>query len=217
MKEPVGVVGCAPLRIPALFAGLDSGAAGDLASCVASGLGSGFASCGCALGAAGRIAPALVGAVAVAVDVVEVVDLGARTFGVAATVCVDFVVGDDFFFCAAAGSGAGSEPFSPTNRDMRSNTPSEFAGSGLFDANKPPNQLPDEFESPADATRVLLPAKLAVAGSGSRGGEAWAGIVPGNETAGDRMTPDASEYGFWKAAMKVGCMPPSVRVTTGTV
>ena len=159
MNEPVGIVGWAPLRSPALFAGLCSAAAGALASCVPSGL----ASCGSALGAAGRIAPALV--VVTALPVPDRAGpalpplLGAGAFGAAAAVCVDFVVGADFFFCAAAGSAAGSEPFNPTNRDMRSNTPSDELGCswlfGVFDVNRPPNQLPDEPESPADATRVV--------------------------------------------------------------
>src|SRR4051794_25619297 len=118
------------------------------------------------------------------------VALGGDAFGVVAAVCV---LGCDFFVCAGAGCvGAGSDAFQPTNRDMRSSTPSEFDGSGLFDANSPPNRLPDEPVSPADATTAepVLPVAPA---SAARGGTACAGIVPGVETSGLRTALDASE------------------------
>src|SRR5262245_33228677 len=100
---------------------MGSAAAAALVSWLASGLLSGVG----ALGAAGRIAPAFVVAV-LALLVAEA--LGAGAFGVVAAVCVAF--GCDFFFCAGADSaGTGSEPFQPTNRDTRSNMPSELDGS----------------------------------------------------------------------------------------
>jgi len=193
LNEPVGTVGCAPLSKPALFDGLGSAATVALLSAGASGLASGA----CALGAVGRIAPAFPAfvVVAFALLVAAAVLFGTGAFGAVAAVCVDFV-GCDFFFCAGVGSaaGAGSDAFQPTNRDMRSNTPSELdgAGSGLFDANRPPNRLPDEPLSPADATTAepVLPVAPA---SGARGGTACEGIVPGVDTPGVRITPDASE------------------------
>src|SRR5262249_42663406 len=141
LNEPAGTVGCAPVRSPALLAGFASGAV--LVSWLASGLLCAFASCGCALGAAARIAPALaVGAALVVPARAGPLLLGVAAFGVVAAVCVDFAGGPFFFWAGAvAVSGAGSDPFNPTNRDMRSITPSEeLVCSGLFDENRPPNQ-----------------------------------------------------------------------------
>src|SRR2546423_7706899 len=107
LHDPYDTGGCAPLSKPELLGGRGSAAA--LASGVASGLCSGLASGVGALGATGRIAPALVvvtllgplGAAAALAAALVAALLGTGAFGVVAAVCVDF--GCDFFVCAGAG------------------------------------------------------------------------------------------------------------------
>src|SRR5215813_223830 len=173
---------------PALLVGLCSGSAA-------------LASCGWGA-AVGRIAPAFC--------------LGAASCGLAlgaAAVCVGFGAGVALRLGVCPGSGSGSD-FNPTMRCMRSSMPllldeldefgeldelDELEDDSLpFEENRPPNQLPLEelvwLVGCAAATRVVrtgLSASVPV-GSPSRGGEACDGIVPGSETPGERMMPDAS-------------------------
>src|SRR5262245_31364294 len=176
-NEPVGIVGWAPFRRPALLVGRGSGGAA-LASCA---------------GAAGRIAPALCfGSVSV--------------FALAAdAVCVVFGGGLALRFGSGVASGPGSD-FKPTARDMRSITPPELEPldeNRLLNQPPPEEELdePEELEEldglvdAAAATRVVttgLSARPPVGSSGARGGEACAGMVPGSETPGERTTPEAS-------------------------
>ena len=185
-KLPAGTAGCAPFSNPALPVGRCSGSAFRCSGCA-------FASCAGSGAAAGRIAPAFcldsdsfcLGSFCLGSFCFTGSD-GAFALGVAA-VWVAFDGGVGLRLGVGTGSAAGSG-FTPIRRDMRSHTPPESDfGSVVFGANRLPNKpLPDELESLADATRAVLPVGSC---GGVAGGLAWAGIVPGSETAGDR-TPD---------------------------
>src|ERR1700722_11937093 len=105
-------------------------------------------------------------------------------------VCVGLLAAG--FGLGAGGVSAGcSEPCNPMSRDMRSNTPPDWAPLSPFDENKLPNRLPEPPGAGAGRESVearLMVLPVGVSPVGGPGGRILAGIEPGSEADSMRFS-----------------------------